>query len=127
MLCAHRDSVADLVLFNAFYSVMDVVICFFKQKTAYEMRISDWSSDVCSSDLLRGSVGEDRVGGLAGGVVEEVHTTNLDRTGVRTQGVNCDLWKTISAGQQGFSSQPRSTAKSPSMICMSKEIGRAHV
>src|SRR3546814_1920657 len=34
-----------------------VVICFFfffKQKTAYEMRISDWSSDVCSSDLLSG-------------------------------------------------------------------------
>src|SRR3546814_7197952 len=26
---------------------------FFKQKTAYAMRISDWSSDVCSSDLLR--------------------------------------------------------------------------
>src|SRR3546814_21195344 len=28
---------------------------FFKQKTAYEMRISDWSSDVCSSDLTGGS------------------------------------------------------------------------
>src|SRR3546814_8437806 len=28
-----------------------VVVFFFKQKTAYEMRISDWSSDVCSSDL----------------------------------------------------------------------------
>src|SRR3546814_6832578 len=29
-----------------------IVFCFFfKQKTAYEMRISDWSSDVCSSDL----------------------------------------------------------------------------
>src|SRR3546814_17134605 len=28
------------------------VVFFFKQKTAYEMRISDWSSDVCSSDLL---------------------------------------------------------------------------
>src|SRR3546814_8928390 len=27
---------------------------FFKHKTAYEMRISDWSSDVCSSDLFRG-------------------------------------------------------------------------
>src|SRR3546814_9889663 len=27
---------------------------FFKQKTAYEMRISDWSSDVCSSDLFLG-------------------------------------------------------------------------
>src|SRR3546814_12795997 len=29
-----------------------IVFFFFKQKTAYEMRISDWSSDVCSSDLL---------------------------------------------------------------------------
>src|SRR3546814_1319939 len=29
------------------------VFFFFKQKTAYEMRISDWSSDVCSSDLPR--------------------------------------------------------------------------
>src|SRR3546814_3048174 len=28
------------------------VVFFFKQKTAYEMRISDWSSDVCSSDLV---------------------------------------------------------------------------
>src|SRR3546814_13172566 len=30
-----------------------VIFFFFKQKTAYEMRISDWSSDVCSSDLIR--------------------------------------------------------------------------
>src|SRR3546814_17374842 len=30
---------------------MDLCVFFFKQKTAYEMRISDWSSDVCSSDL----------------------------------------------------------------------------
>src|SRR3546814_6183619 len=29
-----------------------VIFFFFKQKTAYEMRISDWSSDVCSSDLI---------------------------------------------------------------------------
>src|SRR3546814_3887579 len=28
-----------------------IIVFFFKQKTAYEMRISDWSSDVCSSDL----------------------------------------------------------------------------
>src|SRR3546814_8940097 len=33
-----------------------VVFFFFKQKTAYEMRISDWSSDVCSSDLFFGIV-----------------------------------------------------------------------
>src|SRR3546814_5180211 len=31
-----------------------MVVFFFKQKTAYEMRISDWSSDVCSSDLSIG-------------------------------------------------------------------------
>src|SRR3546814_8733974 len=31
---------------------MDIFFFFFKQKTAYEMRISDWSSDVCSSDLV---------------------------------------------------------------------------
>src|SRR3546814_18909531 len=31
-------------------------VFFFKQKTAYEMRISDWSSDVCSSDLSGGQV-----------------------------------------------------------------------
>src|SRR3546814_9577792 len=36
------DLTHDLLLFFVF---------FFKQKTAYEMRISDWSSDVCSSDL----------------------------------------------------------------------------
>src|SRR3546814_4553102 len=29
-----------------------LLFVFFKQKTAYEMRISDWSSDVCSSDLV---------------------------------------------------------------------------
>src|SRR3546814_1628405 len=36
-------------------------LCFFKQKTAYEMRISDWSSDVCSSDLLRACAAHGRV------------------------------------------------------------------
>src|SRR3546814_4894390 len=38
-------------------SVFSFVFFFFKQKTAYEMRISDWSSDVCSSDLLAAEVG----------------------------------------------------------------------
>src|SRR3546814_1800862 len=36
--------------------VVFVLFFFFKQKTAYEMRISDWSSDVCSSDLKCGLV-----------------------------------------------------------------------
>src|SRR3546814_5796312 len=34
-----------------YYVVFFAFFFFFKQKTAYEMRISDWSSDVCSSDL----------------------------------------------------------------------------
>src|SRR3546814_7765088 len=34
------------------YSALWCLFFFFKQKTAYELRISDWSSDVCSSDLL---------------------------------------------------------------------------
>src|SRR3546814_2959630 len=35
------------------FFVVFIFFFFFKQKTAYEMRISDWSSDVCSSDLDR--------------------------------------------------------------------------
>src|SRR3546814_6786002 len=38
------------------------VFCFFKQKTAYEMRISDWSSDVCSSDLASELLGISQIG-----------------------------------------------------------------
>src|SRR3546814_3007532 len=36
------------------WSPFPVFVLFFKQKTAYEMRISDWSSDACSSDLRSG-------------------------------------------------------------------------
>src|SRR3546814_5263556 len=44
--------------------VCDVLIFFFKQKTAYEMRISDWSSDVCSSDLRLDDAGRTKRQGL---------------------------------------------------------------
>src|SRR3546814_19959071 len=53
--------------YHDWYSDCAFVLCFFfffKQKTAYEMRISDWSSDVCSSDLCCNGV-------LAQGTVEE--------------------------------------------------------
>src|SRR3546814_15970686 len=63
---------------------------FFKQKTAYEMRISDWSSDVCSSDLHpdakgfpvsdgRDGLGEPQGSGLA---IVEHHGCRLLRGGV---------------------------------------------
>src|SRR3546814_5031160 len=47
------------------------MLFFFKQKTAYEMRISDWSSDVCSSDLI------------ASGSIPAAPTTHQHRAGVR--------------------------------------------
>src|SRR3546814_20847370 len=43
-----------------------MIFFFFKQKTAYEMRISDWSSDVCSSDLFEKSLGGIAKGGTTG-------------------------------------------------------------
>src|SRR3546814_4199756 len=46
MLCICAELDVLCVLYSCFFF-------FFKQKTAYEMRISDWSSDVCSSDLRR--------------------------------------------------------------------------
>src|SRR3546814_8148915 len=41
-----------LCILSRFLFISFMFFCF-KQKTAYEMRISDWSSDVCSSDLIR--------------------------------------------------------------------------
>src|SRR3546814_5244320 len=51
------------------------MIFFFKQKTAYEMRISDWSSDVCSSDLESGLRREEpRHGSCHPGIREPIWT-----------------------------------------------------
>src|SRR3546814_1198795 len=56
--------------------VVWTIFFFFKQKTAYEMRISDWSSDVCSSDLRRAAlrlgreIGAQDVGAQARGVLQ---------------------------------------------------------
>src|SRR3546814_2142286 len=59
---------------------MNSVFFFFKQKTAYEMRISDWSSDVCSADLAERRARLDtrlkefgraaRTGTIPGGIIE---------------------------------------------------------
>src|SRR3546814_594509 len=68
-------------MFNIFMFAVFWIFFFFKQKTAYEMRISDWSSDVCSSDLsflgdgkhhFYGGVNIEAVGGGAGLVEAEI-------------------------------------------------------
>src|SRR3546814_3329453 len=57
----------------SFYSVIMSILVqlffffFFKQKTAYEMRISDWSSDVCSSDLDTAGADGAAITGVAAG------------------------------------------------------------
>src|SRR3546814_12173314 len=71
---------------------------FFNQKTAYEMRISDWSSDVCSSDLARqhdgrfrtdGAHGADARAGLEPHRLAGVEITDKDRSEERRVGKEC--------------------------------------
>src|SRR3546814_1537659 len=47
-----------VVVYVILLNLILVFFFFFKQKTAYEMRISDWSSDVCSSDLQKIEISE---------------------------------------------------------------------
>src|SRR3546814_10880640 len=74
---------------------------FFKQKTAYEMRISDWSSDVCSSDLCAAfeldavDVG---VGGVRGNADERV--ADSVAVGIEARGAR-DLHVLIAAEEAG--------------------------
>src|SRR3546814_6372571 len=79
-----------------------IVFFFFKQKTAYEMRISDWSSDVCSSDLLHTLRGGGHAFGLqqlghAGAVIDvhlaaerfDVEGLGISRSEERRVGTEC--------------------------------------
>src|SRR3546814_6074073 len=90
-----------------------MLIFFFKQKTAYEMRISDWSSDVCSSDLLAGRAmavgiavagdGVDRLGrgqdqlGAEGHAPETIERTGSDEA-VRGHRIGLDERIVIDGG-----------------------------
>src|SRR3546814_1560544 len=82
------------------------VLFFFKQKTAYEMRISDWSSDVCSSDLT----GRNRLRGgrMAAGVTERLQIMAGGDAGL----LHSDVRKQMAAGR---------------VLRDAEEIGRAHV
>src|SRR3546814_14302314 len=60
---------------------------FFKQKTAYEMRISDWSSDVCSSDLGR----DDPAVGIVGIGEDDAAAMPPDAVGIGGHGARNHL------------------------------------
>src|SRR3546814_10848872 len=52
MIHSYCSILMCIVMCVLFACLVIFLFFFFKQKTAYEMRISDWSSDVCSSDLI---------------------------------------------------------------------------
>src|SRR3546814_3240537 len=76
------------MLYYVFYcsltEILMVTFFFFKQKTAYELRISDWSSDVCSSDLER-SQGWQGHRGLPVGSRSRYGNDHNPAAGVRTR------------------------------------------
>src|SRR3546814_4728273 len=84
--------VADRKLHGFVY----VCVFFFKQKTAYEMRISDWSSDVCSSDLWPMRLQQPRLG------------LDLRRVSLADQGVRLAL----ESGDMGQASPTRPAGRS---------------
>src|SRR3546814_5710271 len=60
MLCLVYDTCARLDIVYVLLRSSFCIFFFFKQKTAYELRISDWSSDVCSSDLVENAARQAR-------------------------------------------------------------------
>src|SRR3546814_1422688 len=110
---------------------------FFKQKTAYEMRISDWSSDVCSSDLPEQEGGQDHGG-------KEGHEGIADRHGDFRDGANGKSDQAENGRQQISMPRPAQDKRQPlheSFVLalhisprflgrysnITAEIGRAHV
>src|SRR3546814_7231761 len=103
------------------------VFFFFKQKTAYEMRISDWSSDVCSSDLPPPPLDQARIGGR--------------RQGSSCTGTNRRRWATRDATDRAIRAWLRDGTRrvEPHELQLAshdvgagsqrraREIGRAHV
>src|SRR3546814_7280868 len=126
--------------------IMQSIFFFFKQKTAYEMRISDWSSDVCSSDLVRREAaehdgmhgadtgaGQHRIGGgrdhrqVDGDAVALLDAMGLHHVAMR-QTSSCSFWYEMFSAFAGSSpSQMIAVWFARLARWRSMQIGRAHV
>src|SRR3546814_10331973 len=87
-----------------------ILIFFFKQKTAYEMRISDWSSDVCSSDLEVLSL--DSVGD---GVIQGAGVRVVLRADAGTEQISA-LADRVGAQLKAVPDQAMSVTRMPSVV-----------
>src|SRR3546814_5422021 len=126
-------------------SCFDVLIClcfffFFKQKTAYDMRISDWSSDVCSSDLFKAAFSDDVLLDLSGPAANDEteleHIVPLPRPAVPltravvienaqfAHGVDCQRGYLVS---EFTALQLDDQLRHAARLSPKVEIGRAHV
>src|SRR3546814_8605886 len=86
---------------------------FFKQKTAYEMRISDWSSDVCSSDLrLAGQGGEPLLESRQ--LAQDREAVPPQRRAARDKGI-----ETVGTGEQRVRGEQRSEERRVGNECVS--------
>src|SRR3546814_7602812 len=100
-----------------------VILFFFKQKTAYEMRISDWSSDVCSSDLPQGRTRQGRVQRLKRVQFQQCGQRRTWPDGRRRYGTGCygDLVQFARQGRIAFARR----GAGPDGIGVSHAIGQA--
>src|SRR3546814_15088649 len=111
--------------------LFSVLLFFFKQKTAYEMRISDWSSDVCSSDLLREDNADLRLTeqGFELGVVPQARVDALRRRRKRVDHKlrrpgNCWLPRTI---PRAASSRAKHAIRSTAWTSSTDRLRRRYV
>src|SRR3546814_11157430 len=105
---------------------MYIIFFFFKQKTAYEMRISDWSSDVCSSDLLARKAAHLRCAQAEPGL-GQVTNDGMDAARVPTHALDhlCELLLRVLAHQHmdrafAFRSEERRVGKECVSTCRSR-------
>src|SRR3546814_9843658 len=105
---------------------------FFKQKTAYEMRISDWSSDVCSSDLMHVPTALSQPRDTAAAVVRALE--KQAGSGARKpalavwMGGDAQATSTLNAaGVPTYASEAEAVRGFMYLVRHREEIGRAHV
>src|SRR3546814_9231481 len=101
---------------------MCIIFFFFKQKTAYEMRISDWSSDVCSSDLANAYIPQ----GRRSHQVDALSTASLSGTSVIFRGGEEKSLSGFDA-EIGWRVPVFDAQAAQQLRVYGGEIGRAHV